>query len=87
MPPPIGDARRLTGYEAFTLNGGMDAAHQQLAEDTKAALHHCVRDLFASLPDKRHFIFSSSCNTSRLTPWCNLLSFRDAARAYGRVDG
>ena len=33
-----------------------------------------------------HFVFASSCNTSPLTPWRNLLAFRDAAREYGRMD-
>jgi len=89
-PPPMGDVqladvRRMPGYEGFTLNGGMDAAHQELTEAAEAALDGYVRDLFASLPDKRHFIFASSCNTSPLTPWANLLAFRDAAREYGRL--
>jgi hypothetical protein len=89
-PPPMGDVqlkdvRRMTGYPHFTLNGGMDAAHQELTEDAQPALHTYVRDLFQSLDDKRHFIFASSCNTSPLTPWENLLYFRDYAREYGRI--
>jgi uroporphyrinogen-III decarboxylase len=90
-PPPMGDVqlkqvRAMTGYDGFTLNGGMDAPHQELA-DAVPLLHDYVRDLFAGLEDKRHFIFASSCNTSPLTPWENLVAFRDAARAYGRVAG
>lgn len=90
-PPPMGDvelgnARRLVGTESFTVNGGMDTSHQEWAEDAEMALHDYVRRLFASLGDKRHFIFASSCNTSPLTPWQNLIYFRDAAREYGRVD-
>jgi uroporphyrinogen-III decarboxylase len=89
-PPPMGDVqlkdvRRLTGYEHFTLNGGMDAPHQELTENAAAELRAYVRDLFGSLDDHRHFIFASSCNTSPLTPWENLLTFRDAARDYGRA--
>ncbi len=82
----LADVRGLTGYEGFTLNGGMDAPHQELTEDAEASLHTYVRELFASLPDRRHFIFASSCNTSPLTPWRNLLAFRDAAREYGRLE-
>jgi uroporphyrinogen-III decarboxylase len=89
-PPPMGDVqlkdvRRLTGYPGFTLNGGMDAAHQELTEDAGPALRAYVRDLFGSLGDHQHFVFASSCNTSPLTPWENLLHFRDAAREYGRA--
>jgi len=89
-PPPMGDiqlgqVRALTGYDGFTLNGGMDPPHQELDENAGPVLRGYVRDLFNSLEDKRHFIFASSCNTSPLTPWENLLHFRDAAREYGRV--
>jgi uroporphyrinogen-III decarboxylase len=90
-PPPMGDVqlrdvRRLTGYPRFTLNGGMDAAHQELTDGAQAALRAYVRELFQSLDDQRHFIFASSCNTSPLTPWENLLYFRDFAREYGRIN-
>jgi hypothetical protein len=88
-PRPMGDidlkdVRRLTGYEHFTLNGGMDAPRQELTEDAGPVLRAYVRDLFGSLGDHRHFVFASSCNTSPLTPWENLLHFRDAARDFGR---
>jgi len=35
--------------------------------------------------DKSHFMFATSCSTSPLTPWKNLVAFRDAAREYGRI--
>jgi uroporphyrinogen-III decarboxylase len=87
-PPPMGDVQlkdvRRSVYDGFTLNGGMDPPHQELA-DGAPALRNYVRDLMESIEDKRHFIFASSCNTSPLTPWENLLAFRDGAREYGRV--
>jgi uroporphyrinogen-III decarboxylase len=87
-PPPMGDVqlkdvRRMVGYDGFTLNGGMDPPHQELVGQA-ASLREYVRDLMHSLDDKRHFVFASSCNTSPLTPWENLLAFRDGAREYGR---
>jgi uroporphyrinogen-III decarboxylase len=90
-PRPMGDVqlntvRAMTGYEHFTLNGGMDPPHQELTEQAEPILHEYVRDLFQSLPDKRHFVFASSCNTSPLTPWQNLCYFRDAAREFGALD-
>jgi uroporphyrinogen-III decarboxylase len=85
-PPPMGDVRQMTGYDGFMLHGGMDGPHQQLTENAESLLHAYVRDLFASLPDRRHFIFASSFNTSPRSPWRNLLAFRDAAREYGRMD-
>jgi hypothetical protein len=89
-PPPmgdvqLGDVRRLTGYPHFTVDGGMDAPHQELDENAEARLHAYTRDLFEAMGEKRHFIFASSCNTSPLTPWENLLHFRNAAREYGRL--
>jgi uroporphyrinogen-III decarboxylase len=90
-PPPLGDvelneARKLAGSENFVVNGGMDAPHQEITEDTEARLHEYTRRQMESMGDKRHFIFASSCNTSYLTPWENLVCFRDAAREYGGLD-
>jgi uroporphyrinogen-III decarboxylase len=62
----------------------MDAHHQEITEDPEARIHEYTRRLFASMADKRYFIFASSCNTSIATPWENLVYFRDAAREYGR---
>lgn len=89
-PPPLGDVelkevQSMTGYKNFTVNGGMDPRHQELTEDAEARLHDYTRHLFESMGDKRHFIFASSCNTSPLTPWENLIYFRDAAREHGRI--
>ncbi len=89
-PPPMGDVelsevRTLTDYENFTVNGGMDAIHQEITENAEEYLHNYTRSLFESLGDKRHFIFASSCNTSPLTPWENIKYFRDAAREYGAI--
>ena len=90
-PPPLGDvelneARQLAGSENFVVNGGMDAPHQEITEDTEARLHEYTRRQMESMGDKRYFIFASSCNTSYLTPWENLVCFRDAAREYGGLD-
>ena len=89
-PPPmgnveLGEARELTGYEGFTVNGGMDASRMEVSEDAEGFLHGYTRELFASMGDKRHFIYASSCTTSLLTPWENLKYARDAARKYGRI--
>ena len=89
-PPPLGDvqlgdARRLAGKPDFTVNGGMDSPHLELREDAEAALHAYTRELFASMGDMRHFVYASSCMTSPLTPWENLVYLRDAAREYGRL--
>jgi uroporphyrinogen-III decarboxylase len=88
-PPPLGDVclgdvRAAVGYDRFTVDGGMDTVHLELTQDAEARLHAYTRELFASMGDGRHFIFASSCSTPPLTPWSNLLHFRDAAREYGR---
>lgn len=89
-PPPMGDvnlpeARRLAGYEHFTVNGGMDATRLEIHEDAEAQLHAYTRDLFAAMGDKRHFIYASSCTTPAMAPWENLKFLQDAAREYGRL--
>jgi hypothetical protein len=89
-PPPLGnvplsEARRLTGYEHFTVNGGMDTSRLEIGHDAERALHAYVRDLFARMGDKRHFIFASSCTTPVSTPWENLVFLRDAAREHGAL--
>ena len=90
-PPPLGDvqladARRLTGKADFTVNGGMDSTRLEIYEDAEKSLHDYTRWLFESMGDKHHFIYASSCMTSPLTPWQNLVALRDAAREYGRLD-
>jgi hypothetical protein len=90
-PPPLGDVqlgevRALADYADFTVNGGMDSPHLELLEDAEAILHQYTQELFASMGDRRHFIYASSCMTSPLTPWENLVYLRDAAREYGRLD-
>lgn len=89
-PPPGGDvplheARRLAGYENFTVNGGMDVARLEIREDAGRRLHEYTRELFAAMGDKRHFIYASSCSTPPDAPWENLKHLRDAAREYGRL--
>jgi uroporphyrinogen-III decarboxylase len=89
-PPPLGDVqlgavRGTTGYEHFTVNGGMDTPHLEVKADAGQVIHTYTRELFESLGDKGHFIFASSCMTPPPTPWENLLHFRDAAREYGRI--
>ena len=87
-PAPAGnvelsEARRLTGSNSFTVNGGMDAHHLEIAEDSERRIHDYTRRLFESMGEGGRFIFASSCGTSVPTPWENLTYFRDAARAYG----
>jgi hypothetical protein len=87
-PPPLGDvpldrARAMAGYGNFTVNGGMDTCHLEIAEDAESRIHEYTRDLFEAMGDKRHFIFASSCSTPVVTPWENLVYFRDAARECG----
>jgi hypothetical protein len=89
-PPPIGNVRLAdvcarVGYDNFTVNGGMSAVQQEIGQDAERLLHNYTRTLFSELGDLRHFIFASSCTTSPLTPWENLVYLRDAARAYGRL--
>jgi len=89
-PPPNGDvllpdARRLAGYENFTVNGGMDATRLEIREAAETRLHAYTRELFAAMGDKRHFIYASSCTTPAGAPWDNLKYLRDAAREYGRA--
>ncbi|MCP5119839.1 MAG: hypothetical protein GY953_54265, partial [bacterium] len=76
-PPPmgnvnLGNARRMTGYDRFTVNGGMDTSHLEITENAETVIHDYTRELFASMGDKRHFIYASSCTTPVGTPWENL---------------
>jgi uroporphyrinogen-III decarboxylase len=90
-PPPMGDwplheTRALS--ERLIVCGGMAAPQQELAGPrTREQIDAYVRDLFASMGDKRRFLFGSSCNTSPMTPYENLLAFRDAAWKYGQIKG
>ena len=64
--------------------GGMAAPEQELTGPGAAQeLDAYVRALFASLGDRRRFVFASSCNTSPRTPYENLVAFRDACWKYG----
>ena len=86
-PPPIGDwplheARALSNE--LIICGGMAAPEQELrGPDTPEKIDAYVRDLFATMGEKKRFLFGSSCNTSPATPLENLLVFRDAAWKYG----
>jgi len=88
-PPPIGDwplaeARALS--PTLIVCGGMAAPQQELdGPDAAQSIDSYVAELFASMGDRRRFIFGSSCNTSPRTPYANLLAFRDAAWRYGEV--
>jgi uroporphyrinogen-III decarboxylase len=88
-PPPIGDwplheARALS--EKLIVCGGMAAPEQELAGlGAAGAIDTYVKELFASMGDKRRFVFASSCNTSPRTPYANLVAFRDSAWRYGEV--
>lgn len=89
-PPPLGnvplhEARRMTGYERFVVNGGMDPFHLEMRDGATPAIHDYARGLFGRMGDKRRFIFASSCTTPVGAPWENLEAFRDAAREHGRL--
>jgi hypothetical protein len=91
-PPTLGnvtlcDARRMSGYENFVVNGGMDTPHLELREGAERAIDEYTRTLFAGMPDLRRFIFASSCTTPVVTPWDNLKLFAGAAREHGRLSG
>ena len=75
----------MTGYENFTVNGGMDATRMEVTENAERFLHNYTRKLFDSMGDMRHFIYASSCTTTLMTPWENIKYVRDAAREYGRI--
>jgi hypothetical protein len=81
----LGEVRGMTGYDRFTVNGGMEASRLEVSSGAEPLLHGYTRDLFESMGDRRHFIYASSCTTSVLTPWENLLYLRDAARQYGQI--
>jgi hypothetical protein len=86
---PIGDwslpeARALS--DRLILCGGMTAREQEwTGGDGRRRIFTHVRQLFASVGDRRRFLFASACNTSPATPYENLLAFRDAAREHGEV--
>lgn len=88
-PPPLGDwhlheARDLS--QELIVCGGMAAPQQELKGSQAAAeIDAYVRKTFASMGDRRRFLFGSSCNTSPRTPYENLLAFRDSALRYGRM--
>lgn len=88
-PPPVGDlylheARDIS--RELIIAGGMAPQEQILTGPTAGAqIDAYTRDLFASMGDKRRFIFSSSCTTSPLCPYENLLAFRDAGLRYGQL--
>lgn len=88
-PPPLGDWRLDEPHQVnpdFIVCGGMSAHQQELRDaNVSAELDAYVRDTFASMGDKRRFLFGSSCNTSPLTPYENLITFRDAAWRYGTL--
>ncbi len=89
-PPDLGDfplekAREELG-ETFIVEGGMYARHQELKTGAQEAIDSYTRTLFDSMGDKRRFIYSSSCNTSPLTPLDNIYYFRDSCWEHGRMD-
>ncbi len=80
--PPVGDwsfPEARAASDRLVLCGGMAAPQQELFEpDADLKIKKFVRELLGSLPHTRRFLFGSSCNTSPLTPYENLLAFRDA---------
>ena len=87
--PPLGDwhlHEARASSARLILCGGMTANEQEwTGPDARDRIRDHVRGLFASLGDKRRFVFASGCNTSPRTPWENLLAFRDAAWEFGRL--
>ena len=64
----------------------MAAPEQELTgPDATARIGAYVATLFASMGDRRRFIFASSCNTSPRAPYANLVAFRDAAWEHGKL--
>jgi hypothetical protein len=87
-PPPIGDTdfgeiRKLVGRSQFTINGGIEVRQVEERSQAKSKIFSYTRQLFSSLGDLHGFIFASSCNTSPIAPWENLVLFREAATEYG----
>jgi len=85
--PPLGDvqldeAMRLTG-DRFIITGGISAMQTEQFRCYDEVREY-VENLFARLrPYSHRFIFSSSCNTSILSPWPVLKWFRDAWQELG----
>ncbi|MCX6997464.1 MAG: hypothetical protein NTV49_10350 [Kiritimatiellaeota bacterium] len=85
--PPLGDwrldeARALS--DRLIVCGGMTATEQEwTGPDTAGRIDRHVSELFASLGDRRRFLFAAGCNTSPRTPFDNLIAFRDAAWKHG----
>ena len=86
--PPLGDWRlgeARAQSDRLILCGGMTANEQEwTGPDTTERIDAFVRDLFASLGDRRRFLFGSGCNTSPQTPFANLIAFQDSAKRYGQ---
>lgn len=87
--PPLGDwrldeARALS--PCLIVCGGMTALEQEWSGPEAAGrIEQHVRDIMASMGDRRRFLFGSGCNTSPKTSWQNLVAFRDAAHRYGEI--
>jgi len=88
--PPLGDwrlgeARALS--DRLIVCGGMTAEEQRwTGADAAARIDRYVQRLFATMGNRRRFLFASGCNTAPDTSLDNLIRFRDAARMHGRVD-
>ena len=88
-PPPLGTfplekARTEMGPE-FIIEGGMFCDYQELTQNAKEKIYDYTKTLFEGMGDKKRFIYSSSCNTSPLTPLENIYYFRDACWQYGQM--
>jgi hypothetical protein len=87
--PPLGDwhLHEARAYSSrLILCGGMTAHEQEwTGPGTRQRLAAHVQTLFASLGDRRRFLFGSGCNTSPAAPYENLLALRDAALEFGRL--
>ena len=84
--PPLGDVEyhqvQRQCWDGFIVHGGMSCIEQEFKQ--KAQVVDYCRNLFERMRPFKRFVFSSSCQTSPLTPYENLLTFRDCCRQFGR---
>jgi hypothetical protein len=84
--PPLGDwylHEARAASQRLILCGGMSGNEQEwTGPGARSRIFAYVESLFASLGDKRRFLFASACNTSPRTPYENLIAFRDAAQQF-----
>ena len=90
-PPDLGNfplekARSEMGSN-FIIEGGMYCYHQEIKKGAREAIDDYTRTLFDGMGDKQRFIYASSCTTSPLTSYDNVLHFRDSCWRHGKMGG